>query len=131
MSEARYAVGIDLGTTHCALAYVDLSLSDHDDVTQAVMPVPQLTGPGSVEEHSLLPSFLYLPHEDEMAVGDLALCGAVLSARFVGHRSGHSLNNKVLRALFADTSAWRLTDGEMAVDGAATRLPAAAAPAFA
>ncbi len=73
----------------------------------------------------------FVRHKLLDAVGDLALCGAVLSARFVGHRSGHSLNNKVLRALFADKSAWRLTDGEMAVDGAATRLPAAAAPAFA
>ncbi len=73
----------------------------------------------------------FVRHKLLDAVGDLALCGAVLSARFVGHRSGHSLNNKVLRALFADKSAWRLTDGEMAADGAATRLPAAAAPAYA
>ena len=41
------------------------------------------------------------------AVGDLALAGAPLSGRFVAHRSGHSLNNRLLRALFADASAWR------------------------
>jgi UDP-3-O-[3-hydroxymyristoyl] N-acetylglucosamine deacetylase len=44
------------------------------------------------------------------AVGDLALAGAPLSGRFVGHRSGHGLNNRLLRALFADTSAWREVD---------------------
>ncbi len=44
------------------------------------------------------------------AVGDLALAGAALSGRFIGHRSGHSLNNRLLRALFADASAWREVD---------------------
>ena len=73
MSDARYAVGIDLGTTHCALSYVDLSKSEPDQVAQHLMSVPQLTGPGSVEALPLLPSFLYLPHPDELAAGDLAL----------------------------------------------------------
>lgn len=41
------------------------------------------------------------------AVGDLALAGAPLIGRFVAHRSGHALNNRLLRALFADRSAWR------------------------
>jgi UDP-3-O-[3-hydroxymyristoyl] N-acetylglucosamine deacetylase len=43
------------------------------------------------------------------AVGDLALAGAPLVGRFVAHRSGHALNNRLLRALFADRSAWRET----------------------
>jgi UDP-3-O-[3-hydroxymyristoyl] N-acetylglucosamine deacetylase len=30
-----------------------------------------------------------------------------LHGRFIGHKSGHSLNNRLLRALFADASAWR------------------------
>lgn len=41
------------------------------------------------------------------AVGDLALAGGALHGRFVAHRSGHALNNRLLRALFADASAWR------------------------
>lgn len=41
------------------------------------------------------------------AVGDLALAGAPLIGRFVAHRSGHTLNNRLLRAMFADRSAWR------------------------
>jgi UDP-3-O-[3-hydroxymyristoyl] N-acetylglucosamine deacetylase len=43
------------------------------------------------------------------AVGDLYLAGAPIKGAFTGHRSGHSLNNKVLRSLFADPSAWRFT----------------------
>jgi UDP-3-O-[3-hydroxymyristoyl] N-acetylglucosamine deacetylase len=41
------------------------------------------------------------------AVGDLALAGVPLHGRFIAHRSGHELNNRLLRTLFADSSAWR------------------------
>jgi UDP-3-O-[3-hydroxymyristoyl] N-acetylglucosamine deacetylase len=53
------------------------------------------------------------------AVGDLALAGAALHGRFVAHRTGHSLNNKLLRALFADASAWRTIADEPPVAAAA------------
>jgi hypothetical protein len=73
VSDALYAVGIDLGTTHCALSYVDLGRSSGDEIAQDLMRVPQLTAPGAVEALPLLPSFLYLPHPDEFAAGDLTL----------------------------------------------------------
>jgi len=73
VSEARYAIGVDLGTTNCALSYVDLAAGEGASGRQQTMPVPQLTGTGMVQERSLLPSFLYLPHADEMAPGDLVL----------------------------------------------------------
>ena len=70
---ARYAIGIDLGTTHSALSYVDLQASDGEKTVDGVLPVPQLTAPGTVEALPLLPSFLYLPHPDELAPGELGL----------------------------------------------------------
>ncbi|WP_296490850.1 Hsp70 family protein [Rhodoferax sp.] len=73
MSTPRFAIGIDLGTTHCALAYVDISASDGEATSYGVLDIPQLTGPGSVDNLALLPSFLYLPHADELAAGDLTL----------------------------------------------------------
>lgn len=73
MSEARYSIGIDLGTTHCALSYVDLTQTEGEIVGQQIMHIPQLTAPGNVEEKSLLPSFLYLPHPDEFTQSDLML----------------------------------------------------------
>jgi UDP-3-O-[3-hydroxymyristoyl] N-acetylglucosamine deacetylase len=42
------------------------------------------------------------------AVGDLGLAGAALRGRFVAHRSGHTLNNRLLQALFANRAAWRM-----------------------
>ncbi|WP_041527090.1 UDP-3-O-acyl-N-acetylglucosamine deacetylase [Paracoccus aminophilus] len=54
-----------------------------------------------------------LRHEDEAvrhkmldAMGDLALAGAPLLARYTGHRAGHAMTNKLLRALFAAPDAW-------------------------
>ncbi len=46
------------------------------------------------------------------AVGDLALAGHRLHGRFVAHRPGHELNNRLLRALFADETAWRVVAAE-------------------
>ncbi len=43
------------------------------------------------------------------AVGDLALAGAPFIGRYEGVRAGHALNNRLLRALFADASAWEFT----------------------
>ncbi len=73
MSSARYAIGIDLGTTHCALSFVDIDRCDDEKVSQGMLPIAQLTGPGAVEDKALLPSFLYLPHASELAQGDLNL----------------------------------------------------------
>jgi UDP-3-O-[3-hydroxymyristoyl] N-acetylglucosamine deacetylase len=50
----------------------------------------------------------FVRHKLLDAVGDMALAGAPLRGRFVGHRTGHALNNALLRALFADTANWRV-----------------------
>lgn len=44
------------------------------------------------------------------ALGDLALAGAPLLARYTGERAGHMLTNKLLRALFATPGAIRIVD---------------------
>ena len=48
----------------------------------------------------------FASHKLVDAVGDLALTGGTLHGRFVAHRPGHGLNNRLLRALFADPTAW-------------------------
>ncbi|NHO32208.1 UDP-3-O-acyl-N-acetylglucosamine deacetylase [Acetobacter fallax] len=49
----------------------------------------------------------FVRHKLLDAVGDLYLAGAPLRGEFTGHKSGHQLNNQLLRALFSDKSAWR------------------------
>ena len=48
----------------------------------------------------------FVVHKLLDAVGDLALAGAALHGRFIANRPGHSVNNKVLKALFARRDAW-------------------------
>jgi UDP-3-O-[3-hydroxymyristoyl] N-acetylglucosamine deacetylase len=50
----------------------------------------------------------FASHKLVDAVGDLALAGGKLHGRYVAHRTGHELNNRLLRALFANADAWRL-----------------------
>ena len=44
------------------------------------------------------------------ALGDLALAGGPILARYTGERAGHALTNRLLRALFADPAAYSLVD---------------------
>ncbi|MGZ5971294.1 MAG: Hsp70 family protein [Polyangiales bacterium] len=60
-----YSIGIDLGTTHTALSYVDLDLAEGEEAPPSVFAIPQLVAQGSVDALPLLPSFLYLPHASE------------------------------------------------------------------
>jgi len=48
----------------------------------------------------------FVRHKVLDAIGDLYLAGAPLLAIFSAHKSGHALNNKLLRALLADAEAW-------------------------
>jgi UDP-3-O-[3-hydroxymyristoyl] N-acetylglucosamine deacetylase len=52
----------------------------------------------------------FIRHKMLDAVGDLALSGVRILGHFHGVNSGHSLNNQLLRALFADESAWCFVD---------------------
>ena len=75
----RFAVGIDLGTTHCALAFAPLEPSASGeagpDGTSPATPgrgqnlqemlLPQLVARAEVDSRALLPSFLYFAHETE------------------------------------------------------------------
>ena len=66
---ARYLVGIDLGTTNTACAYVDTAAGRAIEV----FDVPQLGAPGEVRGRPTLPSFLYLAGPHELAPGSLDL----------------------------------------------------------
>lgn len=76
-----------------------------------------------------------LRHRDEAvrhkmldAMGDLALAGSPLLARYTGHRAGHAMTNRLLRALFADPTAW---EWEVCSDALETRLPGAGVAGYA
>jgi molecular chaperone DnaK (HSP70) len=64
MSRAKFSIGIDLGTTNCAVGFVPL---DSETAQSEIFPVPQWETLTALSESLILPSFLYLPSEAEAA----------------------------------------------------------------
>jgi UDP-3-O-[3-hydroxymyristoyl] N-acetylglucosamine deacetylase len=83
-------------------------------------------GPLVLNPGGLRSSDEFVRHKLLDVVGDLALAGAPLAARFNGHRTGHALNNRLLLALFADSTAWRYTNGHAMADDVLQHLTVAA-----
>src|SRR6266566_1208192 len=73
MAASRFVIGIDLGTTNSALAYVDTGAGDAESQRPTFFAIPQVVQAGVVEERPLLPSFLYLPGPNELPAGSLKL----------------------------------------------------------
>lgn len=65
MAGPRFVIGIDLGTTHCVVAYSPVGGAD-----VRLFDVPQLVAPGEVAARPLLPSFLYLAAPGELSPAD-------------------------------------------------------------
>jgi len=65
----RYSIGIDLGTTNCALAWTELSSESAVEIAS----IPQLVNANEIAEEPLLPSFLYIPGERDFPPGSITL----------------------------------------------------------
>src|SRR6185369_5875372 len=116
---ARYLVGIDIGTTNTACAYVD---------TQAgkgirVFPIPQLVAPGKVEARETLPSFCYLAGAHDLPAGSLDLPWATGRDWCVGLLAREQ-GARVPGRLVASAKSWLCHGG---VDRTAAILPWGAA----
>ncbi|MDT0933239.1 UDP-3-O-acyl-N-acetylglucosamine deacetylase, partial [Staphylococcus pseudintermedius] len=59
----------------------------------------------------------FVRHKILDAVGDLYLAGHAIVGAYEGYKSGHALNNKLVRALLAERSAWELVSYDQTADG--------------
>jgi molecular chaperone DnaK (HSP70) len=84
MARSRYLVGIDLGTTNCAVAYVDTHGKARLSAEIRAFEVPQLVAAGETAPRPMLPSFLYLPGQHELPPGAARLPWNESSDRIVG-----------------------------------------------
>ena len=116
----KFSIGIDLGTTHCVLSYVDLSRVGEEDYQQAVMAIPQLTALGMVEEKNQLPSFLYQAHTAEIAPGSTALPWTAKPDYLVGEIA-RAMGGKTPIRLVSSAKSWLCHAG---VDCKSAILPA-------
>ena len=116
---STYSVGIDLGTTHSAVSYFRLSETKGRGPGQAMVPVAQLTAPGTVEARQLLPSFLYLPNAQEFPPGSLGLPWDKDRQEIVGELA-RAHGAKVPARLVSSAKSWLCHPG---VDRRAAILP--------
>jgi molecular chaperone DnaK (HSP70) len=98
-------VGIDLGTTHSALSWLKADAEAGRGPGQAVLPIPQLTAPGTVEPKLLLPSFLYLAGAQEFPEGSLALPWKSVATQVVGEFA-RTHGAKVPTRLVSSAKSW-------------------------
>jgi len=113
---ARYLIGIDLGTTNTAVAYVDTGAADP---RVRVFEVPQLVAPGEVGPRRQLPSFVYLPGEHDLAAAETALPWKAASREVVGELA-RSQGARNPARMIASAKSWL---GHAAVDRRAAILP--------
>ena len=128
--QARYLVGIDLGTTHTVVAYTDTA-KDHDQIH--LFEIEQLVAPGEVASRSMLPSLRYHLMAGELAPGDIQLPwkaadqGPEVTQAVLGELA-RELGSRVPGRLVASAKSWL---SHAAVDRTAPILPWGAAEGIA
>ena len=123
MSE-KYIIGIDLGTTNCAAAYVRAGGDPREPQPIALLPVPQLVNPGEVRDEPLLPSFLYIPGSNDFPAGATVLPWSE-APKFVVGTLAQKRGAEVANRLVASAKSWLSHAG---VDRTAPILPLNAPP---
>jgi molecular chaperone DnaK (HSP70) len=115
----KYAIGIDLGTTNCALAYAPAGGDARELPAVTMFPVPQLVNPGEVRDEPLLPSFLYMPGPSDFKPAAIALSWNE-APRYVIGSLAQKRGAEVARRLVASAKSWLSHAG---VDRTAPLLP--------
>jgi len=117
MASTSSIIGIDLGTTNCAVAFVDPSLGADSAVVD--FPIPQLQRPGEVATLPLLPSCLYVAGEHELPPGSTLLPWGD-SPRMIVGAFARWQGARVPGRLVASAKSWLCHAG---VDRSASILP--------
>ncbi len=120
----RYLIGIDLGTTNSAIAYVDFQQNKSGPPTIRPFAVPQLVAAGEVQTRPLLPSFLYLPGPHDLPAGAIALPWDTNSQVAVGEFARNH-GSRIPGRLVTSAKSWLCHAG---VDRSAPLLPWSAPP---
>jgi molecular chaperone DnaK (HSP70) len=115
----QYVIGIDLGTTNCALAFAPAGGDPREFPTVTLFPISQLVNPGEVREEALLPSFVYVPGAADFPAGSIALPWDN-APRYVTGALAQKRGAEVASRLIASAKSWLSHSG---VDRTAPILP--------
>lgn len=111
----KYAIGIDLGTTNCALAFTELASEPQVHLS----PIPQLVNANEVAAEPLLPSFLYIAGERDFPAGSTTLPWND-APRYVTGKLAQRRGAEVSSRLVSSAKSWL---SYSAVDRTAAMLP--------
>ena len=122
---SRYIVGIDLGTTNSAVAYVDTLAGDGSAESAAArrvrtFAISQLVAPGVVEARETLPSFHYQRASGELPAGAMRLPWTRDDGQFAVGVFARNHGAIVPGRLIASAKSWLCHSG---VDRMAELLP--------
>lgn len=113
LSEARFAADIAPARTFAMRGEIEAlrkaGLAKGGSLANAVV----VDGDHVMNPEGLRFADEFVRHKLLDVVGDLYLAGAPIAGRFAGSRTGHALNNQLLRALFADQANYRLVRGSV------------------
>ncbi len=113
---SRYVVGIDLGTTNCALSYCDTS---EEDAKIEVFEIEQVVAAGEVAARTTLPSFLLMPSVHEVSSDAMSLPWGTNQSDCVGTMA-RDRGNELPHRLVSSAKSWLSYAG---VDRSAPILP--------
>ncbi len=116
---SRYLVGIDLGTTNSAVAYIDSRERWTGEPPVHTFEIPQLVAEGAIAPRATLPSFLYMPGTHELPEGATVLPW-VHDRRFAVGEFARDQGARVPGRLVSSAKSW-LCHGD--VDRTAPILP--------
>lgn len=112
----RYIIGIDLGTTNTAVAYVDTRAADQK---VRVFEVPQLVAPGELAPRRQLPSFVYIAGEHDLGEAETRLPWDQQRRLVVGELA-RKQGARIASRMIASAKSWLCHGG---VDRRAAILP--------
>ena len=119
---SEFLVGVDLGTSNSAVAYIDRSKGPDAPVLD--FPIVQNIRPSDLRPQALLPSALYLQHPDELPAEAYALPWDPAPPQIVGEFARWQ-GSKVPSRLITSAKSWL---SHAAVDRTAPILPWGASP---
>ena len=105
MSDAKFIVGIDLGTTNSILAYTEAETKTRDAPDIQILEIAQLIGPGAVAAREMLPSFIYMPGEKDIAADALELPWRFDVKQIVGELA-RSRGAELPQRLISSSKSW-------------------------
>ncbi len=101
MCDAKYIIGIDLGTTNSVVAYVAAQSARLEEADIRIFEIPQLVEAGVVQARPMLPSYILMPPEPGLPGEDLALPWDPEPGLAVGEfaqRRGQEVPNRLIAA---------------------------------